>query len=148
MSFFGDIERFVAELYPYRWPFTIGALIFLAAVLGLAYRRGWHFVVWRHRLASGLVAAALLAMAVPAGDYFLSPLWERSFLEEPSPLAVAAEGTDQPDIIPETPSPSEEPSPLAVATEATDQPDIIPETPSPSEEPSPLAVATGRHGPA
>jgi hypothetical protein len=106
LSFFGDIERFVAELYPYRWPLTVGALIFLATVLGLAYRRGWHFVIWRHRVASGLVAAAVLAVAIPAGDYFLSPLWERSFLQEESPLAVAAEGTEQPGIISETPSTS------------------------------------------
>ena len=32
MGFFGDIERFLAELYPYRWPIIIGALIVLGAV--------------------------------------------------------------------------------------------------------------------
>lgn len=116
MSFFGDIERFVSELYPYRWPLTIAALIFLAAVLGLGYRRGWHFVIWRHKLASGLVAVAVLAVAIPAGNYFLSPLWERSFLEEESPLAIAAEGSEQPDIISETPSPD-------VETDAQGSPD-------------------------
>jgi hypothetical protein len=105
LSIFGDIERFVSELYPYRWPITIGALIILAAVLGLGYRRGWHLVIWRHKLASALVAAAVLAVSIPAGDYFLSPLWERSFLEEESPLAIAAEGVEQPDMTPETPSP-------------------------------------------
>ncbi len=98
MSFFGDIERFVSELYPYRWPLTIAALIFLAAALGLAYRRGWHLVILRHKLASGLVAVALLAAAIPAGDYFLSPLWERSFLEEESPLVVATGGTERPGV--------------------------------------------------
>jgi hypothetical protein len=116
LSIFGEIERFVAELYPYRWPLTIAALIFLAAVLGLGYRRGWHLVIWRHKLASGLVAAAVLAVAIPAGDYFLSPLWERSFLEEESPLAIAAEGTEQPGIIPKTPSPG-------VETDAQGSPD-------------------------
>jgi hypothetical protein len=122
----GDIERFVAELYPYRWPLTIGALILIAAVLGLAYRRCWHLVILRHKLASGLVAVALLAAAIPAGDYFLSPLWERSFLEEESPLAIAAEATEQPGIIPETPSPGVE-----TDAEGSEQPAIIPETPSP-----------------
>jgi hypothetical protein len=106
LSILGDIERFVSELYPYRWPLTIGALIILAAALGLGYRRGWHFVIWRHRLASGLVAAAVLALSIPAGDYFLSPLWERSFLEEESPLAGVAEAPEQPDIIPQSPSPT------------------------------------------
>ena len=134
LSIFGDIERFVAELYPYRWPLTIGALILLAAVIGLGYRRGWHLVILRHKLASGLVAVALFAAAIPAGDYFLSPLWERSFLEEESPLAIAAERTEQPAIIPETPSPG-----IGTDAERTQQPAIIPETPSPG-------VGTGAEG--
>lgn len=91
MSLFGDIERFVADLYPYRWPITIAALIALAAVIAFGYRRGWHTVIWRHKLASAIVAVAVLAVSIPAGDYFLSPLWERSFLEEAGPLAVAAD---------------------------------------------------------
>ena len=91
MSLFGEIERFVADLYPYRWPITIGVLIVFAAVIAFAYRRGWHTVIWRHKLASAIVAVAVLGVSIPAGDYFLSPLWERSFLEEASPLAVAAD---------------------------------------------------------
>jgi hypothetical protein len=144
LSIFGDIERFVSELYPYRWPLTFGALIFLAAVIGLGYRRGWHLVILRHKLASGLVAVALLAAAIPAGDYFLSPLWERSFLQEESPLAMAAEGAEQPGIIPETPSPG-------VATDSEGSADENPIDDAP-EEPSqdntaseftPIVISTG-----
>jgi hypothetical protein len=94
MPFFGDFERFVSEdLYPYRWLITIGLIAVAAAALVISYRMRWHLVVWRHKLASGLVAAVVLAVAVPAGDYLLSPLWERSFLEEQSPLALALQNT-------------------------------------------------------
>ncbi len=87
----GDLERFVAEdLYPYRVPLTIGLLLGIAAAIAFAYRMGWHMVAWRHKLVTGIAAVAVLAVAIPAGDYFLSPLWERSFLEEESPLVTAA----------------------------------------------------------
>jgi len=87
----GDLERFVAEdLYPYRIPITIGLLLGIAAAIAFAYRMGWHMVAWRHKLVTGIAAVAVLAVTIPAGDYFLSPLWERSFLEEESPLATAA----------------------------------------------------------
>ena len=89
MSIFGDLERFAADLYPYRWPITIGLLIALAAAVAHAYNRGWHLIVWQHRLASAIIAIAVLVVAVPAGNYLLSPLWERSFLEEANPLALA-----------------------------------------------------------
>ena len=90
MSFFGDLERLASDLYPYRWPITIALAIVAGAALWFAYRRGWHRIVARHKVASAIVAAAVLAAAVPAGNYFLSPLWERSHLDEPSPLVEAA----------------------------------------------------------
>lgn len=115
MSFLGDIERFVAEdLYPYRWFITIGLAAAIAAGLAFAYSRGWHMVVWRHKLASAIVAVAVLAVAIPAGNYLLSPLWERSFLEEASPLAAAAgEITERPDASLETPPANQEDEPAA-----------------------------------
>lgn len=93
MSFFGEIERWVAELYPYRWPITAALIAAVAGIAFLAYRRGWHLAAWRHKMLTGVVTLALLAAAIPAGDYFLSPLWERSFLEEESPLLEAAGGS-------------------------------------------------------
>ena len=101
MSFLGEIEQFVADdLYPYRWPITVGALIALAAAVGVGYRKGWHNAIWRHKLASSIVAVAVLAVTVPAGDYLLSPLWERSFLEEASPLAAATDDVVVPGMSP------------------------------------------------
>jgi hypothetical protein len=108
VSFVGEIEGFVSDLYPYRWPITIGAVVILAAVIAFGYRRGWHNVIRRHKLVSVVAVAAVLAVSIPAGDYFLSPLWERSFLEEESPLAVAAGDTPQPDVTPGTPSPGDD----------------------------------------
>ena len=115
MSIFGDIEELIADLYPYRWPITIGLVLALPASLAFAYRRGWHLVMSRHWLASTVVAAAVLAVAIPTGDYLLSPLWERSHLEEASPLAEAAgTATPAPAASP-TPPPGETP-PAATAT--------------------------------
>jgi hypothetical protein len=90
MSFFGDIERLAADLYPYRWPLGLAVLIAAAAVAVFAYRRGWHHVVGRHKVASLVVAAVALAILIPAGSYLLSPLWTRVELSEASPLEIAA----------------------------------------------------------
>lgn len=96
MDFFGDIERFVSEdLYPYRWPITIGLIIGAVALVAGAYRLGWHRVLWRHRLLTPAIAVPALAVLLPAAWYLVSPLWERSYLEEASPLAAAEMATPQ-----------------------------------------------------
>lgn len=111
MSIVGDLERFGSDLYPYRWPITIALVLAFGGGLALAYRWGWHVVVWRHKVASVIVAAVLVAVAVPAGDYFLLPLWERSRVEEASPLTSAAglEATVTPGDDPSTPAVRNEP---------------------------------------
>lgn len=91
MPSFGDLERSAAELYPYRWPITAGLLLAAAGIVAFAARRRWHAVLWRHRLATLLVAAPVLTLALPVGWYALSPLWTRSHLEEASPLAIRAD---------------------------------------------------------
>lgn len=94
VEFFGELERLLGSLYPYRAPLGIAALIVLGLVVWQAQRRSVHIVLarWarRHRLASAVAGAALLAFAIPLGNYTLSPLWQRSVLHEPSPLEVAA----------------------------------------------------------
>jgi hypothetical protein len=90
LTILGEIEQFIAEdLYPHRYLVTAGLLIALAVAAFAAHRLGLHRLAWRHRIVSGVAALVLVAVAIPAGDYFLSPLWERSFLEEESPLAMA-----------------------------------------------------------
>ena len=94
LSIFGDFERFVSEdLYPYRYVITPIVLLLLAGAVGLAVSKGVHLILWRHRLATAVVGLPLLGLSVVGGDYFLSPLWERSFLEEASPLEAAAATT-------------------------------------------------------
>lgn len=96
MSIVGDLERFVATLYPYRWVILAGILVVVAAVLALGYQRGWHHVVNRHRRATAVIVVVALAVIVPAGNFFLSPLWTRTELTEASPLQLAAAEGDVP----------------------------------------------------
>jgi hypothetical protein len=92
LSVFGELERLMSEeFYPYRYVLTPLIGIALAGAVFLAVRHGLHLVVWRHRLASTLIGVPLLVGAVFAGNYLLSPLWERSFLEEEGPVAMVRE---------------------------------------------------------
>jgi Electron transfer DM13 len=65
-----------------------------------------HRVLLRHPLATALVAVPAIAATLVAGDYLLSPLWERSFLEEESPItAVEAAGSAENTELPASPAP-------------------------------------------
>ena len=117
-DFMGDVERFLVQFYPYRWPITIGALIVLAAAAAFAYRKGWHMVIWRrvilqHKLLVPIVATPVLALTIFAGWFTLSPLFDRSFLEEASPLAVAQGGIGGPEATPQDAAPGEGPDAVA-----------------------------------
>ncbi len=90
LSIFGEIERLMAELYPYRYVITPLMIAGAAGLVALAISRGAHLYLWRHRTASAMIGAPALVVAIFAGNYLLSPLWERSFLEEESPLSVLA----------------------------------------------------------
>jgi hypothetical protein len=114
VDFFGDIERFLSEdLYPYRWPITIAVGLVVFAGFLLAFRLGWHRTVRRHPAASGAILLVTLAVVIPAGWYLLSPLWERSYLEEASPLAAAP--------LPTAPATADTPA-TSVAPDATEPP--------------------------
>ena len=89
MEFVGDFERFVGDLYAYRWLLLAVGLAAFAAAGFYAYGRGWHLVARRHKALSAGVSLILLAVLVPAGWFLASPLFDRSFLEEASPLAEA-----------------------------------------------------------
>jgi hypothetical protein len=89
LTVFGEMERVLADLYPYRYVLTpLGALV-LAAFAFCLVRLGLLRLVGSHRVASAALALPLLAVAVVLGNYLLSPLWERSHLQEESPLAMA-----------------------------------------------------------
>jgi hypothetical protein len=92
---FGEIEEFISEeLYPYRWPIVIGMIATFVAVMAIGYRQGWHRALWSHKAATLIVGVPLLVLAVVAGDYFLSPLFERSLACEASPITGAGTGSE------------------------------------------------------
>lgn len=105
-SFLGELEEVAGDLYPYRWPITAGLLIAAIALLAAGYRLGWHRILWRRRLIASAVAVPVLVVALPVGWYALSPLWERSRLDEASPLVIATPvGESTPDAGPPPASP-------------------------------------------
>lgn len=117
-------ELFSEAVYPV-WPlWAAGAIAIALAAACLAYRRGWHRVALRHRLITGVAAALLLAVTIPAGYYLASPLFERSLACEASPLTGAGAGSDRcedemvasgdsptPTLQPSTPGPGGAPVP-------------------------------------
>ena len=90
LSILGDLERFTADLYPYRYVISPLLVAVAIGVVILGVKRGAHLYLWQHRLATGLIGTPALIIVLFLGNYLLSPLWERSFLEEDSPLAVVA----------------------------------------------------------
>ena len=90
-EFFGDLERFFAQLYPYRWALTIGALIVVTAIFIYGYRKGWHLLVWRHRLPVAIIGAPVLAIFLVAGWWLGSPLFTSKTVIEEFPFAFNAE---------------------------------------------------------
>jgi len=95
LNIFGQLENFIADdLYPYRYVITPLLLIAAAALVYVAYSKGIHLTLLRHKLATTLIGVPVLILAIVAGNYLLSPLWERSHLEETSPLAVTDAAPD------------------------------------------------------
>ena len=161
MEIFGDLERLIDDVYPYRW--LVAALMAVIAVVfvTVAYRYGWHSVLWRRKRLTALVSIPLLVVAIPLSYYLLSPLWTRTTVVEESPLTAAARTNSVPGV-PAATTPSTPPSssmldrqptttatPLApVVTPTTDAnvpiPTIVPTqdiviqpTTEPAPEPSP-----------
>ncbi|MDO8615724.1 MAG: DM13 domain-containing protein [Dehalococcoidia bacterium] len=139
----GRIEEFVSDLYPYRWPITAGLAIAFVAFLVFAYRMHWHLAVWRHKLPSAIIAIVFVTVAVPAGNYLISPLFERTTVCEASPIPGAGAGSERCEGVAmamesSTLAPTAAPSPAATAR-ATPAP-----TPTPFQ---PLVAQLGEfHG--
>ena len=101
MATFGDLERALADLYPYRWAIGAAVLVLIAAFLTFSWWRGWHRVVWRYRKPVGIVSVPLLAVTVWLGWSLGSPLFTNVTVDEAFPFAATAtvpEGMEQEDV--------------------------------------------------
>jgi hypothetical protein len=94
LSIFTTLENFTADLYPHRYIVTPLLVAAGVVVVLVAVQLGAHRYFWRHRLMTAIVGTPLLVVALVVGDYLFSPLWERSFLDEASPLAASASQGD------------------------------------------------------
>jgi hypothetical protein len=156
VELFGDLERLIDDLYPYRWLILAGLVAASAALIVFAVRHGVHRLLWSHKLATTLVAVPLLAVMLPVGYYTLSPLWTRTTLIEASPLVAASNGeagiaTATPHVVLKpTNTPAQTPTPVptvtatpteepAGPTDTTDQPAPM-ATPEPTTTPEPTAT--------
>jgi electron transfer DM13 len=89
MNLIGDLEGlFATNLYPLRVPLLIGLVLVAVMLAVLAMRGRWDRVAARHRVATGVGAAVLIAVGLPTAWYLGSPLFLSSTFEEPAPVAV------------------------------------------------------------
>jgi hypothetical protein len=132
---FDDLQRtFFDSLYTYRIAVAIGATVVAVVVLLVAWRLGWFAAARRHPARAGALVVVVLAVGLPLGWYLASPLWVRTELVEPDPVAVV----------------DPTPSPAAVSTAAPGAPARSPAaTPSATPTPTgptpfaPRRIATG-----
>lgn len=118
MDIFGSLERFMSHLYPYRYAIGATAFVLVAAFAAMARWRGWHLIARRHPKTTLITAVVALAIAIPLGNYLLSPLWTRTMLIEDSPLAMVTSGNAMADAT-STPLPSATATPTTEAPTAT-----------------------------
>ncbi|MXW26763.1 MAG: DM13 domain-containing protein [Dehalococcoidia bacterium] len=83
---FGELERFGSEfIYPNRWIILPILIVLIVGALAAAWRLRLYQPLVDHKYITAGIGIPLLAIAIPVGWYLLSPLWERSFLEEAAP---------------------------------------------------------------
>ena len=90
MATFGDLERALADLYPYRWAIGAVVLVLIAAFFAFAWWRGWHLWAWRYRKPLGLISVPLLAITLWLGWSLGSPLFTNVTVDEAFPFAATA----------------------------------------------------------
>jgi hypothetical protein len=119
---------FFDSLYTYRVEVAVATAAIAIVVLLVAWRRGWFSAARRHPARAGALLVGILVVALPLGYYTASPLWIRSELVEPAPVAVV------------DPSPGPTPTPTATVDPRPGVP-----TPSPTSQvsasPGPTAFA-------
>ena len=69
MAFLDVLERFFAELYPYRWPILIGLVAMISAVVAFGYWKGWHTWIWQRRQGVAIIATPVLVLVIVGHRY-------------------------------------------------------------------------------
>ena len=90
MATFGDLERALADLYPYRWVIGAVVIVLIAAFLAFGWWRGWHLWAWQYRRPIGIVSVPLLLVTLWLGWSLGSPLFTNVTVDEDFPFAVNA----------------------------------------------------------
>ena len=90
MATFGDLERALADLYPYRWAIGAVVIVLIAAFLAYGWWRGWHLWAWRFRKPIGIVSVPPLLVTLWLGWSLGSPLFTNVTVDEEFPFAVNA----------------------------------------------------------
>ncbi len=127
MASLDDLQRtFLDGLYTNRIPFAIALTAVALVGLVVAWRAGWVRAARRHPFRAGSLLVLVLVVGVPVGYYLASPIWIRTVLVEPGPIAAA---------------PAVAPVPTATAshTSAT-RGGSVSTQPAPSERPTPAAT--------
>jgi hypothetical protein len=86
-----ELQRaFLDAIYTYRILVGLAGGGFVVGAALVAWRRGWFGVARRNPVRAGILLAIALAIALPLGYYVASPLWIRTELIEPDPVAIDA----------------------------------------------------------
>ena len=85
---FGDLERALAQFYPYRVPIAIGLAIGAAALVIVARRRGWLGHLRRHPRGTLVGIGLLIVVGLPTAWVLGSPLFIRTQVDEAAPVVA------------------------------------------------------------
>ncbi len=85
----GELQRaFFDAIYTYRIPLGVAAGVFAVGAALVARRLGWFGAARRYPVRAGILVGIVLAITLPLGYYVASPLWIRTELIEPDPVAI------------------------------------------------------------
>ena len=87
---FDDLGRaFFDAVYESRIPIGIGSVVAAVGLLLVARRLHWFEAARRRPIRAGALLVAVLAIGLPVGWYLVSPVFIRTELVEPDPIAAA-----------------------------------------------------------
>ena len=119
---FDDLGRaFFDAVYESRIPIGIGSLVAAVGLLLVARRLRWFDAARRRPIRAGALLVVVLAIGLPVGWYLVSPVFIRTELVEPDPIAAAQPSAkpSQSQAIPQAPGTPAPPAPVAAAPTAS-----------------------------